>query len=473
MPLRSSSVVAYLVLGLLVTCWVMPSAYGQSSSSSAGEFSSSSSGGAGTESSSSGSRSSPSSSSTGSAAGDTGCLHNVENISPNPFTVALGYPGYPSGPAGVPAGETGYRCGCQSRTVTNVTTLETDSAGNQVNVTKPVTFIGYTYGSGRRWDLNAENVSTIKWDNNVDNAFSNILDIYNNNGLAPNLPEQGTGGTLGFTKGPPFDVNRLKTVPQCYGGAYGNLQTLGAASNCFDQAGADDANRLYCEGINTAPSFVKGSATPPICVVYGGGNRLGMMRFYPNVDSFALLTIQGSYNTTNGYAQFGHVGTAFQVELAGFKSPVRHRYKTIQSLSRCVEQTDPTKPCVQETLFTCLVVPFHTIVIKMTNGVIDGIEWDDDDSLCAADASVDGNCGIDITTCVGANTYDAANTAGSTDCDFKIYVSWSGTDSDGTYLSSSERRLSQFRRWSIQSVYNEASQINLNNLPTIPTSQDQ
>jgi len=139
----------------------------------------------------------------------------------------------------------------------------------------------------------------------------------------------------------------------------------------------------------------------------------------------------------------------------------------------CVANVDPTKACVETVHYQCLVVPFHTIVIKMNNGVIQEIDWDDDDSLCSSDASVDGNCGIDITTCVGASSYSASNTAGSTDCDFKIYVSWSGTDSDGTFLDSSQRRLSQFRQWSINAVYNEASQIDLDNLPTIPTSTDQ
>jgi len=53
----------------------------------------------------------------------------------------------------------------------------------------------------------------------------------------------------------------------------------------------------------------------------------------------------------------------------------------------------------------------------------------------------------------------------------QIYVSWAGTDSEGTYLSSSGRRLSQFRRWSLNAVYNQATSFDVGTLPTLPPEE--
>jgi len=281
---------------------------------------------------------------------------------------------------------------------------------------------------------------------------------------------------------------KLRQYPQCYGGVPeykplvdGQVPPEGMTSNCLQQIDIKNhgskegySGISFCEPDNKGDQaeFIKGKISPPICIVYGGGNRLNKMRFYPKVDQFALLTIQDSFNSTKGYQQLGHLGTTFQMELNGIQSPYRHRYGVATEFSCLEDPTNPSAPCVGQNAATCLVVPFHTIVIKVDQGVIQEIKWDDDDSLCDNDHSVDGNCGIDINTCHASESYGKENTATSTDCDFKVYVSWSGTDKEGTFLSSSQRRLSQFRQWSLSAVYNQASNFNTGDLPTIPTSEE-
>lgn len=161
-----------------------------------------------------------------------------------------------------------------------------------------------------------------------------------------------------------------------------------------------------------------------------------------------------------------HWATGFQVELGGMvSSGYRHRYGMSQT-SSCVDSTTGGT-CTTELSTMCTVVPFHTIVIKLSHGTLESITFDDDCSLCDTDYCVDGNCAQDIDTCEGAAN---AVSGASTDCNFKLYVSWSGTDSEGVYLSSSQRRLSQFRRWSLRSVYNQASSLSLSDLPVASTS---
>lgn len=351
--------------------------------------------------------------------------------------------------ANVPSGR--YVCGCH-RTV-----VDPDSGANETVV---------TYPSGRLWDPNAQTTST-PWDTSVaaGNQISNYIDMLSNQIFEEDPKLRNVSD---------FKLRPVRPYPMCYGGSY----PRGFESNCLQQfdiaargrdAQSGYSDKMFCEGTDKSPSFIKGDTSPPICLVYGGGNHLQQMRFYPQVDQFALFTIQSSFNSTTAYDQLGHVATTFQVELNGKQSPYRHRYGEVSEF-RCLDQPGGGD-CVPNNDAMCIVVPFHTLVIKMTNGVVDALEWDDDDSLCNNDHSVDGNCAIPVSECQGSDTYGKENTATATDCDFKIYVSWSGTDSDGTFLSSSQRRLSQFRRWSLNAVYNQASNFDTKDLPTVPSEE--
>ena len=194
---------------------------------------------------------------------------------------------------------------------------------------------------------------------------------------------------------------------------------------------------------------------------------LALFLFFSLPFSLAFAT-----NASAAPVQFGHWGTSFHVEVNGQISEYRHRYGKVES-SECVDQiVNGTRvPCTFSLGAVCTVVPFHTIIINLNNGVIDDISFDDDCSLCGNDYCVDGNCAQEVSKCTSQSLYDATNTASLTDCDFKVYVSWSGTDADGVYLSSSGRRLSQFRRWSLNAVYNQASDFDTGSIPITPPSQ--
>jgi hypothetical protein len=125
---------------------------------------------------------------------------------------------------------------------------------------------------------------------------------------------------------------------------------------------------------------------------------------------------------TLAYNAFQHLGTAFQVETGGLTSDIKHRYGYTDS-AECVSVFNQTTNAVIDCQLagqTCIVVPFHTIVIKLDQGVIQEIAFDDDDSLCNNAHSVDGNCAVDLSSCTTAITYGATNTSPSTDCDFKV-----------------------------------------------------
>lgn len=95
--------------------------------------------------------------------------------------------------------------------------------------------------------------------------------------------------------------------PQCFGQSVRN--------NCFERspigkeyhgATAKQVQGNYCNNFSGTNKFVKGDVSPPICVVFGGGNRLWKMNFFPKVDQFALLTVQNckfTFITTNNHGE--------------------------------------------------------------------------------------------------------------------------------------------------------------------------
>ena len=123
------------------------------------------------------------------------------------------------------------------------------------------------------------------------------------------------------------------------------------------------------------------------------------------------------------YEAFQHIGSTFQVEFGGIVSESRHRYGYVQSTA-CIDVVDPVTGTVTDCVFNggtvCTIVPFHTIVITLDQGKLVSVEFDDDNSLCDNDHSVDGNCAQDITSCTTSTTYSKENTAKATDCDFKV-----------------------------------------------------
>ena len=115
-------------------------------------------------------------------------------------------------------------------------------------------------------------------------------------------------------------------------------------------------------------------------------------------------------------------------------------------------------------------MPFFTLIVDMSGGYVDSVTWQDDCSTCTSEAFVysdDGacNCGIPITSCIGynASVTSSATLSSSTNyanasvsCDLQIYIAYSGTDSGGNVLTSASRTIANFRKWSLNSLYQSA-----------------
>lgn len=50
-------------------------------------------------------------------------------------------------------------------------------------------------------------------------------------------------------------------------------------------------------------------------------------------------------------------------------------------------------------------------------------------------------------------------TANSTDCDFRLLISFIGTDKNGRYMKSANMRMSQFNKYSITTLYRSTGAI--------------
>jgi len=172
-----------------------------------------------------------------------------------------------------------------------------------------------------------------------------------------------------------------------------------------------------------------------------GITRIGADEKYPNkestwrvpfqvkVDDFTLVNIVDSYQT-EWWKNASHIW----LEASGFKgfSPLKK---------------------VRDKNY---VIPGWTMIIKIKDGKILGMVWDDiDGCLSCPGACIDGFCGIEESKC-GQN---------SISCDLQIYVGWIGSDDKGNFMVSAGRRQSQFRNYSLKSAFDMAYQTYNNDVP--------
>lgn len=188
------------------------------------------------------------------------------------------------------------------------------------------------------------------------------------------------------------------------------LVLLFAISSCF---------ALNCTGGLTIQSVVAKSTDVPVCLVFGEGSAV----FYPQVDEWSLLEVEGSWNHTTKNA--GSNDTNITIAISGARSPP-------------ARLNDPARN---------LTVPYFTVIAQLENGNVTSLVWDSDESPClGCDASqcIDGNCAVPLSQC--------GTTA---DCDVRIYIGWIGKDADGNYCLSAGSRLSRYRRLSLTTLYNQ------------------
>ena len=103
--------------------------------------------------------------------------------------------------------------------------------------------------------------------------------------------------------------------------------------------------------------------------------------------------------------------------------------------------------------------PTAVAVVSVNEGTVDGVTWDFGCFDCAQDScrantykfSGDAFAGAGDECYVADAACDEALDAGGADkdgCSLKVYVTWSGTDKDGNFLLSQQKRLSNFQQGS-------------------------
>lgn len=176
--------------------------------------------------------------------------------------------------------------------------------------------------------------------------------------------------------------------------------------------------------------------TPPLCVVINDNNYVA---FYPDVDDFTLLEVENSFNAS------------------WLDSPdndpvyIRAEVGTHSTYWRARSQMRGGRK---------ITVPFWTLVVEITDGLVSKLTWDDSCPLCeTSDLCVEErNCGVVHSSC--------GNSVDSNNCNLQIYLAWFGTDVDGKYMTSSDKRLSRFRSGSLRGAYDSALK-KANNIATI------
>jgi hypothetical protein len=170
--------------------------------------------------------------------------------------------------------------------------------------------------------------------------------------------------------------------------------------------------------------------------------------FFPTVDEFSMLEVADSYgnpiidppvtnaNTVNTPEDLFNINyyadMQVQVEAGGMASMPKRRLKLNPSTNK----------------FDA-VVPFWTVVIRLRDGKVTEIKWDDGCFTCGKNLCVDDFCAVPRESyCIKPGTADES----TKECDVKIYVAWIGTDRNGEYLTSASKRMSRFESFGISDL---------------------
>eukprot|EP00162_Nutomonas_longa_P006032 comp16644_c0_seq1/m.26890 comp16644_c0_seq1/g.26890 ORF comp16644_c0_seq1/g.26890 comp16644_c0_seq1/m.26890 type:complete len:309 (-) comp16644_c0_seq1:45-971(-) len=240
------------------------------------------------------------------------------------------------------------------------------------------------------------------------------------------------------------------------------------ANECVVFANSSKETKSLC-------SLQKYKSRPLVCMHVTTSEGTRVVPFYPSVDRFAVLSVRGS-----GYDPWitrnpGNV--TVRMEVNGMVTAPRH-WGTTASSDVAVSTGDERGG----------QVPFWTVRVGMTAGIVNAVLWDDlgcSPGICATDALcvVDDdpynydlnlepvqnkNCATlppedqTIIQCAANTNSSVAAAAEGTEatksnCDLKVYIVWRGTDKRGQVLESDGLRLSEMLKYSIKKTFVRAS----------------
>lgn len=189
-----------------------------------------------------------------------------------------------------------------------------------------------------------------------------------------------------------------------------------------------------------------------VCVVVStprwedGTSNFSRVAFTPKVDKFARLQFSDTFSniSTHGVTNLYGPNVAVHVESMG-----------VTSFQKLYRQEDPLGRT-----FSVL-----TAIINLERGVVTGITFDNGCVLCDnSDRCVENTydflgepyAGVGATSdCFLTDAECGVNAAADPKaCQLSVYVTWTGTDAKGNFLTSSSRRFSLFSSYSVNSYVN-------------------
>jgi len=167
--------------------------------------------------------------------------------------------------------------------------------------------------------------------------------------------------------------------------------------------------------------------------IYVNGTAQNFGYFFPTVDIYSLLQVNGSYDYFKNLTEVIEVG----VEVNGFAN----------------EDQLPRTPYLPD---DTTVVGYLVLVVTIANGNVISLQWDTDCSICPDPTQcVDGFCTNAKSDCEQSQN----STNVPPNCDLKIYLAWVGTDSNDQSCTSAGSLTSRLRQYSVDNVYDQTSDI--------------
>ena len=244
----------------------------------------------------------------------------------------------------------------------------------------------------------------------------------------------------------------------------------------------------------TMPTSVKVGTNVPLCVYMMSGPvgnptdigylapQIKSIAFGAAVDTYSMLTLSGSFATFNS-------PTSDQDNLFAWMTAA----PSVTAWPReCALQPDTpltfppldglsgVRSCPQLVRTISNAVPLASLVAVVKDGVIENLIWDNQCQTCpvTSDSCIGGNlaltventsnsmyltanglsditknkiCSIPQTSCLSTNNATGVN------CDFRVLLTWQGTDVKGNRLLSSTLRMTQFSGQSVGSMWNSVA----------------
>eukprot|EP00386_Alphamonas_edax_P001737 GDKI01005209.1.p1 GENE.GDKI01005209.1~~GDKI01005209.1.p1 ORF type:complete len:480 (+),score=76.05 GDKI01005209.1:83-1522(+) len=245
-----------------------------------------------------------------------------------------------------------------------------------------------------------------------------------------------------------------------------------------------------CNGNNNPTTLAIGDHFRLCMFVALPDGSLAKMNYEVTVDKYSAIVMNGSYARVNATYNNNlnmpttHDNSTIQQELTRKKTMIANNpaygWVSIDTKdARPVNCGNSTDMDTRQKFVSCptqwvasagtMIAPFNNLVINMRKGKISSLTWDNQCFTCIADSptclksarqlslfqkgwfegeerisSQSGMCGLPPEQCSGSS------------CEFKVYLTWAGSDKNGNYAMSSGLRFTRFSGETIGSLFNSA-----------------